>query len=148
MASSLHIEGTRVGSPRHRTGRVAAHACVPIHPPLPPALERMFGLVSQPVLKLESSEDGQLTLREISILLGDILDLLEEDQAILHAADELYEAAFVLQDARERQSTCVSITKSIVATRTKVLHAALVGFRASLGLAKPNARARVRQLAW
>ena len=35
-----------------------------------------------------------------------------------------------------------------VATRTKVLHAALVGFRASLGLAKPNARARVRQLAW
>src|SRR3954447_9640187 len=68
--------------------------------------------------------------------------------APLHAADELYEAAFVLQDARERQSTCVSITKSIVATRTKVLHAALVGFRASLGLAKPNARARVRQLAW
>src|SRR3954452_22035926 len=132
-----------IPSPRRRTRhnqfqhRSRRHR-VPIHPPLLPVLERMFGLVSQPVLKLESSEDGQLTLREISILLGDILDLLEEDQAILHAADELYEAAFVLQDARERQSTCVSITKSIVATRTKVLHAALVGFRASLGLAKPN----------
>src|SRR3954471_24642291 len=141
MASSLHIEGTRVGSPRHRTGRVAAHACVPIHPPLPPALERMFGLVSQPVLKLEGSADGQLTLREISILLGDILDLLEEDQAILQAADTLYEAAFAFQDAREKQSTCVNITSRIVATRIEALHAALAGFRASLWSARPNARA-------
>ena len=108
----------------------------------------MFGLVSEPVLKLEGLADGQLTLREISILLGDILDLLEEDQAILHAADELYEAAFAFQDARERRSTCVNITTRIVATRTEALHAALAGFRASLWSAKPNARGRARRLAW
>jgi len=104
--------------------------------------------VSEPVLKLETSSDAQLTLREISILLGDVLDLLEEDQTILQAADELYEAAFTVQDAREKRSTCVNITKSIVATRTKALHAALAGFRASLWAARPNARARARQLAW
>src|SRR5215207_2343880 len=142
MASSQQIEGTRVGSPRHRTGKVAPHPCAPIHPYLLPALERMFGLVSEPVLKLEGLADGQLTLREISILLGDILDLLEEDQAILQAADTLYEAAFAFQDAKEKRSTCVNITSRIMAKRTEALHAALAGFRVSLCSAKPNARGR------
>jgi len=111
-------------------------------------LEGLFGLVSEPVLKLETSPDAHLTLREISILLGDVLDLLEEEQTILQAADELYEAAFAFQDAREKRSTCVNITKRIVATRTEALHAVLAGFRASLCTAKLNARARARQLAW
>ena len=100
------------------------------------------------MLKLETSPDAHLTLREISSLLGDVLDLLEEDQTILQAADELYEAAFAFQDARERRSTCVNITTRIVATRTEALHAALAGFRASLWAARPNARGRVRQLVW
>jgi hypothetical protein len=73
---------------------------------------------------------------------------LEEDQSILKVADELYEAAFAFQDAREKRSTCVNITKRIVATRTEALHAVLAGFRASLCTAKLNARARARQLAW
>ena len=53
----------------------------PAHPPLPPALESLFGLVCEPVLKLETSLDAQMTLREISILLGDVLDVLEEELA-------------------------------------------------------------------
>jgi len=100
------------------------------------------------VLKLETSPDAQLTLREISILLGDVLDLLVEEQIILQAADELYEAAFAVQDARERRSTCVNITTRIVATQTEALHTALAGFRASLRSAKPSARGRARGLAW
>jgi hypothetical protein len=104
--------------------------------------------VSVPVLKLETSPDAQLTLREISILLGDVLDLLVEEQIILQAADELYEAAFAFQDARERRSTCVNVTTRIVAARTEALHAALAGFRKSLCSAKPNARGRARRLAW
>ena len=59
-------------------------------------LEGLFGLIAAPVLKPETAPDGQQTLREIGILLGDVLDLLEEDQAILQTADELYEAAFGL----------------------------------------------------
>ena len=110
--------------------------------------KRLFGLVSEPVLKLETSPDGHLTLREISILLGDILDLLEEDQAIVEAADRLYDAALDAQEAREKRFTCVKITRRTVAQRTKALHAALAGFRASLWSAKPNARGRARRLEW
>jgi len=111
-------------------------------------LESLFVLIARPVLRLENAADGHLTLREISILLADVLDLLEEDQTILEAADELYEAAFALQDARVRQSTCAKITNRIVATRTEALHAALAGFRASLWSAKPNARGRARHIFW
>lgn len=138
-----------IGRSRRRTNSsVVLERRAPAHPPLPPALESLLGLVSEPVLKLETAPDAHLTLREISILLGDVLDLLEEEQTILQAADELYEAAFAFQDAREKRSTCVNITTRIVATRTEALHAALAGFRASLWSARPNARARVRQLAW
>jgi hypothetical protein len=138
-----------IGRSRRRTKpSVVLERRAPALPPLPRALEGLFVLVSEPVLKLETSPDAHLTLREISILLGDILDLLEEEQTILQAADELYEAAFAFQDARERRSTCVNITTRIVATRTEALHAALAGFRASLWSAKPNARARARGLAW
>ena len=108
----------------------------------------MFGLIAEPVLRLETSPDGRLLLREIGLLLGDVLDWLEEDQTILGAADELYEAAFALQDARHRLATCAHITLSIVATRAQRVYAALREFRASLGTAKPSARARVQQLAW
>ncbi len=138
-----------IGRSRRRTkSSVVLERRAPAHPRLPPALESLFGLVSEPVLKLETSSDAQLTLREISILLGDVLDLLADDQTILQAADELYEAAFALQDAREKRSTCVKITKRIVAARTEALHAALAGFRVSFCSAKPNARARARRIAW
>src|SRR5215203_2929894 len=135
-----------IGRSRRRTkSPVVLERRAPVHPPLRPALEGLFGLVSVPVLKLETSSDAHLTLREISILLGDVLDLLVEEQIILQAADELYEAAFAFQDARERRSTCVNITTRIVAARTEALHAALAGFRKSLCSAKPNARARARK---
>jgi hypothetical protein len=138
-----------IGRSRRRTKpSVVLERRAPAHPYLPLALESLFGLVSVPVLKLETSPDAQLTLREISILLGDVLDLLVEEQIILQAADELYEAAFAFQDARERRSTCVNITTRIVAARTEALHAALAGFRKSLCSAKPNARGRARRLAW
>jgi hypothetical protein len=138
-----------IGRSRRRTkSSVVLERRAPALPPLRPALEGLFVLVSEPVLKLETSPDAHLTLREISTLLGDVLDLLEEDQTILQAADELYEAAFAFQDARERRSTCVNITTRIVAIRTDALHAALAGFRASLWAARPNARGRVRQLVW
>ena len=137
-----------IGRSRRRTKlSVVLERRAPALPPLPRALEGLFGLVSEPVLKLETSPDAQLTLREISILLGDVLDLLVEEQIILQAADELYEAAFAFQDARERRSTCVNITTRIVATRTEALHAALAGFRKSLCSAKPNARGRARGVA-
>jgi hypothetical protein len=138
-----------IGRSRRRTkSSVVLERRAPAHPLLAPALEGLFVLVSEPVLKLETSSDAHLTLREISILLGDVLDLFEEDQTILQAADELYEAAFALQDAREKRFTCVKITARIAATRTQALHSALAGFRVSLCTAKPNARARARQLAW
>src|SRR5690242_12761279 len=79
--------------------------------PLPPALESLFGLIAEPALKLEASPDGQRTLREIGIVLADVLDLLEEDPAISRAADRLYEAAFELQDARAHQHTCLKFTE-------------------------------------
>jgi hypothetical protein len=138
-----------IGRSRRRTKpSVVSERRAPAQPPLRPALEGLFVLVSEPVLKLETSPDAHLTLREISILLGDVLDLLVEEQIILQAADELYEAAFAFQDARERRSTCVNITTRIVATRTEALHAALAGFRTSLWSARPNARGRARRLAW
>ncbi len=141
--------GPAVGRSGRRTKSVVTSGRrTPILPLLPPALESLFLLVSEPVLKLETSPDAQMTLREISILLGDILDLFEDDQIILQAADELYEAAFAFQDAREKRSTCVNITKRIVATRTQALHAALAGFRASLWSAKPNARGGAQGLKW
>src|SRR5215207_11344185 len=103
-----------IGRSRRRTkSSVVLERRAPALPPLRPALESLLGLVAEPVLKLETSPDAHLTLREISILLGDILDLLEEDQTILKAADELYEAAFAFQDAREKRSTCVNITTRI-----------------------------------
>src|SRR3954464_13413055 len=93
-----------------RKSALASQALSPPQPPLPPTLESLFGLIAEPVRKLEAGPDGDLTLREIGILLGDVLDWLEEDQPILPAADRLYEAAFALQEARQRRSTCASIT--------------------------------------
>ena len=120
----------------------------PVEPLLPPALDGLFQLIAEPVLKLETSPDGQQTLREIGILLGDVLDLLEEDQAILQTADELYEAAFGLQEARGSQPRCAKFTKSIITKRTADLHRTLAKFRKSLCSAKPSARARVDRLGW
>ena len=117
-------------------------------PPLPPALEGLFALIAEPVLKLETAADGQRTVREIGLLLGDVLDWLEEDQTILHAADRLYEAAFALHDARQRRSTCASITDRTLKARADAVPVALAAFRASLGMAKPNARARARHITW
>ena len=114
----------------------------------PQPLESLFGLIAEPVLKLETSPDGQQTLREVGILLGDVLDLLEEDEAILHTADELYEAAFGLQEARASQLMCVKFTKSIISKRTADLHRTLAQFRKSLCSSKPNVRARVHRLGW
>src|SRR5215212_10234126 len=50
------------------------------HPLLPPALESLFRLIAEPILKLEAAPDGQRAVREIGLLLGDVLDWLEEDQ--------------------------------------------------------------------
>jgi hypothetical protein len=108
----------------------------------------LFRLVAEPVLKLETSPDAELTLREIGILLGDILDLLEEDQPTIRAADRLYDAAYALQDAKERRSTCVKITKRLLTNRAELLYAALSGFRVSLASSKPNPRARAQYMVW
>jgi len=127
---------------------LASQALSPPQPPLPPTLERLFGLIAEPVLRLEAAPGGPLTLREIGLLLGDVLDWLEEDQTILHAADRLYEAAFAVQDARQRRSTCASITDRTLKARADAVPVALAVFRASLGMAKPNARARARRITW
>jgi hypothetical protein len=120
----------------------------PDQPPLPPALERLFGLIAEPVRKLEAAPESDLTVREIGLLLGDVLDWLEEDQTILQAADRLYEAAFALHDARQRRSTCASITDRTLKARADAVPVALAAFRASLSTAKPNARARARCITW
>ncbi len=117
-------------------------------PPLPPALESLFGLIATPVLKLESAPDGQRTLREIGILLGDVLDLIEESPSITQAADWLYEAAFELQQARAHQHSSVRFTPSVLAARAQAVHRPLASLRKSLGAAKPSARARARRLVW
>ena len=117
-------------------------------PPLPPVLERLFGLIAEPVLRLEAAPDGLMTVREIGLLLGDVLDWLEEDQTILHAADRLYDAAFALHDARQRRPTCAGITERTLKARADAVPVALAAFRASLSTAKPNARARARCLTW
>src|SRR4051794_2553014 len=127
---------------------LASQALSPPQPPLPPTLERLFGLIAEPVWKLEAAPDGDLTLREIGLLLGDVLDWLEEDQTILHAADWLYEAAFALHDTRQRRPTCAGITDRTMKARADAVPVALAAFRASLGTAKPNARARARCLTW
>ena len=131
---------------------LASQALSPPQPPLPPVLESLFGLVAEAVRKLEAAPDGgpegDLPLREIGLLLGDVLDWLEEDQTILHAADRLYEAAFALQDARQWRSTCVTITERTLKARADAVPVVLAAFRASLSTAKPNARARARQIAW
>src|SRR3954447_11128735 len=127
---------------------LATQVLSPPQPLLPPALERLFGLIAEPVRKLEAAPEGDLTLREIGLLLGDALDWLEEDQTILHAADRLYEAAFALHDARQRRPTCASITDRTMQARAEAVPVALAAFRASLSTAKPNARARAQRLVW
>src|SRR3954470_11844066 len=127
---------------------LASQVLIPPQPPLPPTLERLFGLIADPVRTLEATPEGDLTLRQIGLLLGDSLDWLEEDQTILHAADRLYDAAFALQEARQRRSTCASITDRTLKARADAVPVALAAFRASLSTAKPNARARARQIAW
>src|SRR3954462_1236026 len=61
------------------------------HPPSP-ALEVLFGRVHEAVLKLASAPEGHATLRNIGLVIGRVLDLLEEEKAILAAADLLYHA--------------------------------------------------------
>src|SRR3954469_16816132 len=133
---------------RHTKPALASQALSPPQPPLPPALESLFGLIAEPVRKLEAGPEGDLSLREIGLLLGDVLDWVEEDQTLLQAADRLYEAAFALHDARQRRSTCASITDRTMQARADAIPVALAAFRASLGTAKPNARARARCLTW
>jgi hypothetical protein len=69
-----------------------------------PRLEILFGQVREAVLKLASAPQDQAALRDIGLVTGRILDLLEENRAILKAADRLYEAAFALQDVRAKRS--------------------------------------------
>jgi hypothetical protein len=83
-------------SRRSTESAAASESQAPAHPPLPPVLESLFTLIAKPVLKLETAPDGKRTLRETSILLSDVLDLLEEDQSIPRATDRLYGAALVL----------------------------------------------------
>src|SRR4051812_9918662 len=127
---------------------LASQVLSPPQPPLPPTLERLFGLIAEPVRKLEATSEGDLTVREIGLLLGDILDWLEEDQTILQTANRLYDAAFALHDARQRRSTCASITDRTLKARADAIPVAFAAFRASLSAAKPNARARARCLTW
>ena len=134
-----------VTSHRHTKPALATQA---VRAPLPRALECLFGLIAEPVLRLETSPDGRLLLREIGLLLGDVLDWLEEDQTILQTADRLYDAAFALQDARQRRSTCAGITDRTMQARADAVPVALAAFRASLSTAKPNARARARHITW
>src|SRR5215213_584074 len=101
----------------HTKPALASQALSPPQPPLPPTLESLFGLIAEPVRKLEAAPDSRLTVREIGLLLGDVLDWLEEDQTILQAADRLYEAAFALQDARQRRPTCAGITDRTMQAR-------------------------------
>ncbi len=146
---ALHESSAPAERRSRRTKSVApSERPAPAYPPLPPALDRLFGLVTEPVLKLETAPDDHLTLREIGLLLGDILNWLEEDQIILHAADRLYEAAFALQDARQRRSTCANITERTIHARADAVPVALAAFRESLRAATPNARARARCLTW
>src|SRR4051794_22110139 len=141
--------GPAVERPRRPRKRTApAERRAPAQPPLPPALESLFGLIAEPVRKLEAAPEGDLSLREIGLLLGDVLDWLEEDQTILHAADRLYDAAFALHDARQRRSTCAGITDRTLKARADAVPVALAAFRASLSTAKPNARARARCIMW
>ena len=123
-------------------------ALAPVPSPLSPALEVLFGRVHEAVLKLASAPEGQATLRNIGLVIGRVLDLLEEEQAILAAADRLYEAASALQDIRDKQSRSARVTEQAVECRAEALHLALAGFRASLWSAKPNARGRAQRLAW
>jgi hypothetical protein len=124
---------------------VMADASVPSR--LSPALEVLFGRVHEAVLKLASAPEDQATLHNIGLVIGRVLDLLEE-QAILAAADRLYEAASALQDIRDKRSRSARVTEQAVESRAEALHLALAGFRASLWSAKPNARGRARGLAW
>jgi hypothetical protein len=123
-------------------------ADTPVPSPLSPALERMFANVREAVLKLETAPEGHATLRDMGLVIGRVLDLLEEDQAILGATDHLYEAAFVLQDIKDKRPRSARVTEQAVASRAEALHRALEGFRESLCAAKPNARGRARGLAW
>lgn len=134
---------------RRRAKRVegldqAAH----IQPPLPPTLESLFQLIAGPVSTLERSGDTHAVLREIGILLGDFLDLLEEEPAILQAADRLYSAALDVHETSKKRFTCAKITRRTIASRSAALHAALTGLRVSLRSAKPSARAKARVMAW
>jgi len=52
----------------------------------------LFGRVHEAVLKLASAPEDQATLHNIGLVIGRVLDLLEEEKAILAAADRLYQA--------------------------------------------------------
>jgi|1186.fasta_scaffold1212287_2 hypothetical protein len=125
---------------------MAVMADAPVPSPLSPALEVLFGQVREAVLMLATAPEDRGSLRHVGFLIGRVLDLLEEDRAILEAADRLYEAAFALQDIRDKRSRSARVTVQAVESRAEALHRALDGFRASLGSAKPNARGRARRL--
>jgi hypothetical protein len=126
---------------------VAPMADAPVPFPLSPALEMLFGTVHELVLKLETAPEGHATLRDIGLVIGRVLDLLEEDQAILGAADHLYEAAFALQDIKDKRPRSARVTEQAVEIRAEALHRALAGFRKSLCSARPNARGQAPGLA-
>jgi hypothetical protein len=81
------------------------------------------------VLKLETAPEGHATLRDIGLVIGRVLDLLEEDQAILGAADHLYEAAFALQDIKDKRPRSARVTEQAVEIRAEALHRAVLGCR-------------------
>ncbi len=146
MASDQVVEPAVTA--RCRRPVLADPASSSLQPLLPPALESLFGLIAEPVLKLETAADGQRTVREIGVLLGDLLDLLEEDQPITAAADRLYDAAYGLVDARAHQHTNASVTPLLLRSRTDALYRSLALFRKRLCSAKPSAEARAHRIAW
>src|SRR5690242_16811926 len=103
---------------------MAVMADAPVLSSLSPALEMLFGRVQEAVLKLASAPEDQATLCNIGLVIGGVLDLLEEDQAILAAADCLYEAAFALQEIRDKRSRSARVTAHAVESRAEALHRA------------------------
>jgi hypothetical protein len=117
-------------------------------PPLSPAQTVLFGMVREPVLKLAAVPLDPAVLNEIGRVITRVLDLIQDDEHILHAADHLYEAAFALHDIWGKRSRSRRITEEAVASRAEALQQALVRFRVSVCRAKPNARGRAWRSEW
>ncbi len=109
-------------------------------PPLSPTQEVLVNMVQEPVLKLGASPQDAAVLREVERVIIYVLDLTEDDEQVLHAADRLYDAAIALQDIWDKRSRSRRITDEAVASRAEALDRALVHFGVSISRAKPNSK--------